>query len=281
MKFVSFRAGGSARYGLIKGGGVVDLTARLDYPDLRSLIAANGSAKAAGAAEGAAPDFPLSDIDYDPVIPNPDKILCVGLNYHEHRQETGMTQHKFPAIFPRWNDSQCGHLDDIILPKNASNLDWEGELAVIIGKGGRHIIEQDAMDHVFGYSIYNDASLRDFQKHSSQFTPGKNFPATGPFGPYLVTADEMGDLKGKKIQTRLNGEIMQNATLDDMIFGVPWLIAYLSSFTPLSPGDVIVSGTPGGVGWTRNPPHWMKVGDVVEVEIDGCGILRNAIAPEK
>ena len=281
MKFVSFRADGAARYGLLAGGGIVDLTLRRKHPDLKALIAAGAYKEAEEAAKGAAADFAPDQVAFDPVIRNPGKILCVGLNYHEHRAETGMTQHRFPAIFPRWADTQCGHLQPIVLPKNAVELDWEGELAVIVGKGGRHIAEKDAGAHIAGYACYNDASLRDFQKHSSQFTPGKNFPATGAFGPYLVTSDEMGDLKGKKIQTRLNGEIMQNATLDMMIFSVPWLIAYLSSFTPLSPGDVIVSGTPGGVGWTRNPPHWMKLGDVVEVEIDGCGVLRNEIGAEK
>jgi len=280
MKFVSFRIGDEARYGVLSDNGVVDLTVRLRFPDLKSLIAARVLDEAAEALMGAQTDFALDEIEFDPVIPNPGKVICVGLNYHEHRQETGMTQHTFPTIFIRWADTQVGHLDPIILPKNAEQLDWEGELAVVV-EGGRHIAEANAMNHVFGYACYNDASLRDFQKHSSQFTPGKNFPATGAFGPHLVTADEMGDLKGKKIQTRLNGEIMQNATLDDMIFGVPWLISYLSSFTPLNPGDVIVSGTPGGVGWTRVPPHWMKAGDVVEVEIEGCGILRNPIAAEK
>ena len=256
MKFVSFRIGDEARYGVLSGNGIVDLSVRLKYPDLKSLIAGGGHGDAADAVLGAKPDIDLGEIAFEPVIPNPEKIICVGLNYHEHRQETGMTQHRFPAIFPRWADTQCGHLAPIVLPKNAVELDWEGELAVVVSKGGRHIAEADAMNHVFGYACYNDASLRDFQKHSSQFTPGKNFPATGAFGPYLATADEMGSLEGKKIQTRLNGEIMQSATLDMMIFGVPWLIAYLSSFTPLSPGDV------------------------VEVEIDGCGILKNTIAAE-
>lgn len=281
MKFVSFRADNTPRYGVLDGENIVDLTDRLSYRDLLSLITANAADEAANAAKRATADFTTSDIRFRPVVPNPGKIICVGLNYHEHREETGMTQGKFPAIFPRWRDTQVGHREDVMLPRNTEQLDWEGELAVIIGKGGRHIGEADAMSHVFGYACYNDVSLRDFQRHSSQFTPGKNFPATGPFGPFLVTADEMGELDGKRIQTRLNGEIMQDATLDMMIFRPSWLIAYLSSFTPLSPGDVIVSGTPGGVGWTRNPPHWMKVGDVVEVEIDGCGILKNAIVAER
>ncbi len=281
MKFVSFRVNETPRYGVVDGENITDLTDRLGYRDLHSLIAADASAEAAKVSRAAGADYSTGEIRFLPVIPNPGKIICVGLNYHEHREETGMTQGKFPAIFPRWADTQIGHREDVVLPKNTQELDWEGELALIIGRGGRHIEAADAMSHVFGYACYNDVSLRDFQRHASQFTPGKNFPATGAFGPYLVTADEMGELKGKRIQTRLNGEIMQDATLDMMIFPPSWLIAYLSSFTPLSPGDVIVSGTPGGVGWTRNPPHWMRAGDEVEVEIDGCGILKNAIVAEE
>ena len=280
MKFVSFRAGQSARYGVVDGNNVVDLTARLSYPDLKSLITAGAYAQASRAAKGAAADYTLDQIVFDPVIPNPGKIICIGLNYHEHRKETGMTQHVFPNVFIRWPDVQVGHNAPIVRPRDSEQLDWEGELAVIVGKGGRYIAESDAAAHIAGYSCYNDASLRDYQKHGSQFTPGKNFPNTGAFGPFLVTPDEAGALAGKRIQTRLNGETMQSSTLDKMIFPPAKLISYLSSFTPLSPGDVIASGTPGGVGWTRVPSLWMKPGDVVEVEIDGVGLLRNPIAAE-
>jgi 2-keto-4-pentenoate hydratase/2-oxohepta-3-ene-1,7-dioic acid hydratase in catechol pathway len=280
MKFLSFRAGGAARYGLVDGNDVVDLTVRLKHPDLKSLIEADAAAEAASAAKGASADFTLDQITFDPVIPNPGKIICVGLNYEGHRKETGMTQHKFPNFFARWADTQVGHLQNIVKPLDSDQLDWEGEMAVIVGKGGRYIPQAQAMDHIFGYSCYNEASLRDYQKHSSQFTPGKNFPGTGAFGPHMVMRDAMGDITGKKIQTRLNGENVQSATLDMMIFPPTRLVEYISSFTPLSPGDVIVSGTPEGVGWVRKPPLWMKEGDVVEVEIDNIGIVRNSIINE-
>ena len=280
MKFVSFRAGGKSRYGLVDGDSVIDLTQRLKYPDLKSLIEADALDEAAEAVSGPA-EFDLDQIKYDPVIPNPGKIICVGLNYEGHRKETGMTQHKMPNFFVRWADTQVGHLENIVKPLDSDQLDWEGELVVIMGKGGRYIKQSDAESCIAGYSIYNECSLRDYQKHSSQFTPGKNFPGTGAFGPYMVTPDEMGELAGKKIQTRLNGETMQDATLDMMIFSPTRLIEYITSFTPLSPGDVIVSGTPEGVGWVRKPPLWMKGGDIVEVEIDNIGILRNPVVNEK
>lgn len=280
MKFVSFRAGGAARYGLVDGSRVIDLTTRLKFPDLKSLIVADAFAEAGRAAKGATADFALDEIAFEAVIPNPGKIICVGLNYQEHRNETGMTSHPLPATFIRWADSQIGHLEPMVRPRASEQLDYEAELAVIIGKGGRYIRERDAAAHICGYSCYNEGSIREFQRHSSQWTPGKNFPGTGAFGPFLVTPDEVGELAGKKIQTRLNGKAEQSSTLDMMIYGPSKLIEYFSVFTQLSPGDVIVSGTPGGVGWVRQPPLWMKAGDIVEVEIDGVGLLRNPIVAE-
>ena len=280
MKFVSFRAGGAARYGLVERNGVIDLTRRLKYPDLKSLITADAFAEAGRAAKGATADYALDQIAFDPVIPNPGKIICVGLNYQEHRNETGLTSHPLPATFIRWADSQIGHLAPMVRPRASEQLDYEAELAVIIGRGGRNIKESEAAAHICGYSCYNEGSIREYQRHSSQWTPGKNFPATGAFGPFLVTPDEVGELAGKKIRTRLNGKVEQSSTLDMMIYGPLKLIEYFSTFTILSPGDVIVSGTPGGVGWVRNPPLWMKPGDTVEVEIDGVGLLRNPIVGE-
>ncbi len=182
-----------------------------------------------------------------------------------------MTGDPYPAIFIRFADTQIGHLETVIRPRESEQLDYEAELALIIGKGGRHIKASEAMAHVAGYSCYNDVSVRDYQRHASQWTPGKNFPRTGPFGPFLVTPDEVGDLQGKKIATRLNRDTVQSSTLDMMIFPPPKLIEYISSFTPLYPGDVIATGTPGGVGWVRKPPLWMKPGDTVEIEIEGVG----------
>ena len=280
MKFLSFRAGNVARYGMVDGKNVIDLTARLKYSDLKALVAADASAEAARQAKGAAADFTLDQIMFDPVIPNPDKIVCIGLNYHEHLSETGMAKHDYPTIFIRWADTQVGHLQPLIRPRQSETFDYEAELAVVIGKGGRHIAQSNAMKHVAGYSCYNEVSVRDHQRHASQWTPGKNFPGTGAFGPFMVTPEEVGQLAGKKIQTRVNGKTMQSSTLDMMIFGVPKLIEYISSFTPLSAGDVIVSGTPGGVAWVRTPPPWMKPGDIAEVEIDGVGLLKNPIVDE-
>jgi len=280
MKFVSFRAGGAARYGLVEGNRIVDLTRRLKYPDLKALIVADAFAEAGRAAKGATADFTLDQIVFDPVIPNTGKIICVGLNYQEHRNETGMTDHPLPATFIRWADTQLGHLAPMVRPRASEQLDYEAELAVIIGKGGRYIKASEAAAHICGYSCYNEGSIREYQRHSSQWTPGKNFPATGAFGPFLVTPDEVGELAGKRIQTRLNGKTEQSSTLDMMIYGPHKLIEYFSGFTPLSPGDVIVSGTPGGVGWVRQPPLWMKAGDIVEVEIDGVGLLRNPVVAE-
>ena len=282
MKLVSFRAKGAAHYGVVSGNGIVDLSPRLGsrYADIKALIAANALAEAEKAAKGASADFKLDEIQFEPVIANPGKILCVGLNYEEHRVETGRPKVENPTIFVRFSDTQIGHLQPIVKPKLSDKVDYECELAVIIGKGGRYIAEADAYSHVVGYSCYNDVSIRDYQNHTSQWTPGKNFPASGPFGPWMVTSDEMGALPDKRIQTRLNGQVLQSAKFDQMIFPVPRIIEYCSRFTTLNPGDVIVSGTPGGVGMRRDPPVWMKAGDTVEVEIDGIGILKNPLVAE-
>lgn len=245
------------------------------WPTLREAIAAGALANAAIAASGRR--VRLADAVWLPVIPDPAKILCVGLNYENHRKETGRAVVSNPTIFTRFADSQTGHCRDIVLPPESHQLDYEGELAVIIGRGGRRIPAADALDHVAGYACYNDGSVRDWQAHTIQFTPGKNWPETGSFGPWMVTPDEFGPLGPQRLLTRLNGQVMQEAALSDMIFSVPQLIEYVSTFTPLSPGDVIVSGTPGGVGVKRDPPVFMKEGDRVEVEIDGLGVLVNTI----
>ena len=225
-------------------------------------------------------EFGFADITFLPVIPNPAKILCVGLNYETHRAETKRPEVENPTIFTRFADTQIGHKQPLIKPNSSERFDYEGEMAVIIGRGGRNIAEDKALDHVAGYACYNEGSVRNWQRHTSQFTPGKNFPGTGAFGPYMVTADEVGDYTKLPIQTRLNGEIMQDAKLTDLIFPVPRLISYISQFTPLSPGDVIVSGTPGGVGDRREPPVYMQPGDIAEVEIGMLGTLVNPVVAE-
>ncbi len=281
MKLASFRINGTATWGLIEGEEALDLGAVLRdrLPDLKSAIAA-GDLHGLSAHAGQAPRHPLSGIAWLPVIPNPDKILCVGLNYEDHRKETGRAEVGNPTIFARYANSQMGHLSPLIRPRVSTDLDFEGELAVIIGTPGRYVARADALGHIAGYACYNDGSVRDFQRHTHQFTPGKNFPDTGAFGPWMVTPDELGDLGPLRLQTRVNGQMVQEARLDQMIFDIPHQIEYCSTFTRLEPGDVIASGTPGGVGARRTPPLWLKPGDTVEVEIDKVGLLRNRVADE-
>ena len=279
MKFLTYSVGGETSFGLAAIGGVIDLKSRLGVPTLKALIAAGGLARAEAVADEAF-DHAWDDIAFAPVIPEPDKIICIGINYEEHRAETGRPVVAHPTVFTRFFNTQVGHEQPIVRPKASVTFDFEGELAVIIGTAGRAISEDRAFDHVAGYACYNDVSVRDFQQHTSQFTPGKNFPATGPFGPFLVTPDEVGPLGEQRIQTRLNGVVVQDAHLNQMIFNVPKLIAYCSIWTELKPGDVIVTGTPGGVGARRDPPLWMKPGDEIVVEIEGVGQLVNRVVDE-
>ncbi len=276
MRFVSFMHRDRASWGRIVGDEIADLGALPNAPsDLKAGIAAGALDNRAGAATLARADVKLL-----PVVPVPSKILCVGHNYETHRQETGRAKAEYPSIFTRFADTLIGAGQPIVRPAVSTMLDYEGELAVVIGKRARKIAEEDAMDYVAGFACFNDASLRDWQWHTSQFIPGKNFPATAPFGPELVTPDEIRDLSAVSIITRLNGQIVQQATVADMIFPIPKIIAYVSIFTELAAGDVIATGTPGGVGAKRTPPLWMKPGDLVEVEIAGIGQLANQVIEE-
>lgn len=284
MKLISFLVNGEASFGAVVDGatGVVDLGKALGgrYIDLRALIAADAIKEAEAAIQGAVADYPLASVTLLPVIPNPGKIWCCGLNYDEHVRETNREVNENPTFFLRIADSQTAHGDAIICPKESVMLDYEGELAVIIGKPGRRISEADAWDHIAGYACYNDGSLRDWQKHSQQWDPGKNFWKTGGFGPWMVTADDIPAGTVMSVTTRLNGEVLQHALTSMMIHSIERQIAYTSTIAPLQPGDVIVTGTPGGVGARRNPQVWMKPGDVVEVEVDRVGTLVNTIAAE-
>jgi 2-keto-4-pentenoate hydratase/2-oxohepta-3-ene-1,7-dioic acid hydratase in catechol pathway len=247
-------------------------------PDLKALIAAGLLPQAAALAQTAgAPRVPLAGLTLLPVIPNPGQIFCIGLNYAEHVRETGREVTETPVVFMRVPASQVAHGQDIMRPPESVRLDFEAEIAVIIGKGGRRIREADAWDHIAGYSCYNDGSVRDWQVATSQWTPGKNFWRTGGFGPWMVSSDEIVPGQVMRLQTVLNGQVMQDTTTDKMIHSIPRQIAYISTFTPLSPGDVIVTGTPGGVGNKRNPPVYMKPGDVCEIVVDAIGTLRNGI----
>ncbi len=279
MKLVSFSRLGKARFGAVVKDGVIDLTGKLD-PDvntIKELISLHMEDQAEEFIAGKNKDLSFSDIIFLPVIPDPEKIMCVGLNYVEHKKETGRPDVDNPTIFTRFADSQVAHMQPMIKPDNSDRFDYEAEMAIIIGKGGRFISEDEALNHIAGYACYNDGSIRNYQRHTSQYTPGKTFPGTGGFGPYMVTPSEVGDYRKLPIEIRLNGNIMQKATLADLIFPIPRLISYISEFTALSSGDVIVTGTPGGVGDKRNPPVYMVPGDIVEVDIGMLGVLRNPI----
>lgn len=282
MKLLSFERAGKPGFGAVVGNGIVDLGVALGnkYPDLKSLLAANALDEAARASAGRSADFSLDEVTLLPVIPEPGKIWCCGLNYGEHVRETNREVTEKPVFFLRFADSQVGHGQAILLPPESEQLDYEGEIAVIIGKPGRRIREEDAFAHIAGYACYNDATIRDWQRHTNQWIPGKNFYRTGGFGPWMVTADEIPPHTVMTLVTRLNGQEMQRATTDMMIHSIARQIAYASTVAPLNPGDVIVTGTPGGVGARRQPPVWMKPGDVVEIEVDRIGVLRNPVAAE-
>lgn len=280
MKLLSFLIDGRAAYGAVKGQGVVDLGRHLPWRSLRELLEADGLNRAAALLASEEPDYALDAITYAPVIPDPGKIICVGLNYRDHVAETGRTVTEKPALFARFATSQVGHLQPIIRPRVSEHFDYEGELAVVIGRAGRHVRREDALRHVTGYSCYNEGSIRDWQRHTSQFLAGKTFDQSGAFGPWLVTADEIPDPSRLMLETRLNGQTVQRTTTDLLITDVPDLVVYCSTIMTLMPGDVIVTGTPGGVGFKRTPPLFMKPGDTVEVEISGVGVLRNPVAAE-
>jgi 2-keto-4-pentenoate hydratase/2-oxohepta-3-ene-1,7-dioic acid hydratase in catechol pathway len=280
MKLASFIAEGKSRFGAVDGDGVVTLNERLGgrYASLREALAAGALDDIRKVIAGAKPDRKLSEITWLPAITDPEKILCAGINYRSHAAETGRELPKQPSMFLRLANSLTGHEGELIRPSVSQNFDFEGELAVVIGRGGRHIPAERALEHVAGYSCFVDGSVRDYQKFS--VTSGKNFPGTGPLGPWIVTTDEIPDPTRLTLITRLNGQEVQKSGTDLLIYSVPQIIAFCSDFTPLEPGDVIATGTPEGVGHRRNPPLWMKPGDVLEVEISGIGTLRNRVVDE-
>ncbi len=268
------RPDGTASWGVVDGEHVVDCSDTA--PTLRGALAAGMLPTTPPKAER----FALSEITYLPPIPDPEKIICIGLNYLTHIKEGGRDVPKKPTIFTRWANTQVGHGQALVRPSQSETLDFEGEMAIVIGRPARHTTREQAMSVIAGYSCYNDGSVREWQRHTSQFTPGKNFPGTGGFGPWIVTPDEVGDISKSTLMTRVNGEEMQHATLDDLVFDVPALIEYCAAFTSLEPGDVIITGTTGGVGAYRTPPLWLKPGDTVEVEVTGVGVLKNSVVQE-
>jgi 2-keto-4-pentenoate hydratase/2-oxohepta-3-ene-1,7-dioic acid hydratase in catechol pathway len=287
MRLLSFSSGGKESWGAVAGDGVIDLGTVLGgkYPALQDFIASPDYAERDAIVTGRKADHALAAIRFLPVIPRPEKIVCLVRNYMDHHQEVlaaGLQRElsKFPPIFLRVWRSQVGHGEPIVRPKVSHELDWEGELAVIIGKGGRHIAEKDAFGHIAGYSCYNDVSVREWQFHAKQIAAGKNFVGTGPFGPWMVTPDEIPDPENLKLDLRINGKTEQSSNTRQLIFKIPTIINYASTIFDLAPGDVLVTGTPAGVGWSRKPPQFLKPGDVVEVEIEKVGVLSNPVVDE-
>jgi 2-keto-4-pentenoate hydratase/2-oxohepta-3-ene-1,7-dioic acid hydratase in catechol pathway len=307
MRLVSFRRGNEIRLGAELDNGIVDLTethaallGERGVPEADAVVQAEDAVppdivaflergEAALQAARQTLEFaagnpqlalPASDVELLPPVPRPPKIVCAARNYGEHAAEAGVDILEFPNLFVRFATSLVAHGAPILVPKASPQADWEGELAVIIGRHGRHISKDDALDHVAGYSIFNDVSIRDWQFRVPQFVAGKNFDASGPFGPALVTKDEVPDPQALHLELRLNGEVMQSSTTAHMIFSVAALIEHVSSFATLEPGDVIATGTPSGVGFVRKPPRFLEPGDTVQVEIEQVGLLENPVAAE-
>lgn len=278
MKLATYELGGRSEIGIVEGEEMIRLSPALpaQVRSMSDLIRALSLAEIKDQADGSE-RVPLSALAFDVPVPDPGKIVCVGLNYEDHRKETGRPKTAAPSLFLRLPTSHVGHDIEIRKPSFSDELDFEGEIAVIIGKPGRDVSETQAYDHVFGYSCYNDVSVRDWQRHTTQWTPGKNMDGVGSFGPWIVTSDELGPAPDVRLVTRLNGEVMQEARSSQMNTSIQELIAYVSRFSRLNAGDVIVTGTPGGVGARRDPKLFMKPGDIVEVDVESVGILRNPI----
>jgi 2-keto-4-pentenoate hydratase/2-oxohepta-3-ene-1,7-dioic acid hydratase in catechol pathway len=290
MRFLSFEANGQAGIGWVKdihATDFVNLTlAAPELPrNLKDLICTPGGLAAADAAARKAPASAvqtMASVTMLPLIPNPGKIVCMGLNYADHAKEGGNARPEYPSFFLRGNSSMVGHNQPIVRPKASTQLDYEAELAVIIGKKARHLTANNALDCIAGYSCFNDGSIRNYQRKSSQWTIGKNFDGTGPFGPCLVTPDELPPgAAGLRIQSRLNGKVMQDANTDVFLWNVVEALRIITECMTLEPGDVIITGTPAGVGYARTPPVWMAPGDVCEIEVEGVGILSNPIVDEQ
>jgi 2-keto-4-pentenoate hydratase/2-oxohepta-3-ene-1,7-dioic acid hydratase in catechol pathway len=282
MKVISFEIEGKSSYGLVTDDGITDAGAELspEFEDLRALLEADALERLRE-FESRPTDFALDAVRYLPVVPNARKILCVGINYMGHIKETGREPPDYPVLFTRFSDSFTGHDEALIRPSVSKDFDYEGELAIIMGRTARHVTRDQALDYVAGYTVCNEGSVRDYQFHTIQFTAGKNFYRSGSLGPWMVTAGPDVDPTTFHLQTRINGTVLQDSPVDDLCFDIGQLVEYCSIWTPLNPGDIVVTGTPGGVGRVRKPPVWMKPGDIVEVDISGVGVLRNTIADEE
>ena len=282
MNFISFLKNNEERFGVVSDNKVTDLTGQIkNIKSLKELIRCNSLDEGRSYAKNNPADTDLNSIKLLPVIPNPSKIICVGLNYYDHVKETEKTIAENPVTFQRFNDSQAAHLENMIIPKASQTLDFEGEMALIMKDSESYLNEDDALSYIAGYSCYNDGSVRDWQRHTkSTFGMGKNFKKTGSFGPHMVLAQDIDDYKQLTIKTYLNGEVMQSASLSQLIFDLPFLISYVSKALPWRAGDVLVTGTPGGVGFKRNPPIYLKEGDKVDITISEIGTLSNTLQNE-
>ena len=279
MRIASYRKGSVDSYGLVTGDGIVDAGCRLPFRDLKAVIAADEFAPLRALASESA-DYMLEDVTFLPVVPNPDKIFCVGINYFEHMQEGGREPPEHPWIFMRHAASLTGHGQPLLLPPESEKFDWEVELCAVIGKRGRRIAKADALEHVAGYSVFNDGSIRRFQRHSPLWIAGKNFTQSGSAGPWLVPADDVDTTFNLRMQTRINGTTMQDDIVNRWHFSLETIIEYISIWAELTPGDMIAMGTPSGVGFARKPPVWLQAGDRLELEIEGLGMLAHTIEAE-
>jgi 2-keto-4-pentenoate hydratase/2-oxohepta-3-ene-1,7-dioic acid hydratase in catechol pathway len=280
LKLASYTRNTQSGFGVVVDDGIIDCSARGVGQSLKQVLASGALDEVRALADGGTADLAVDDVSLLPPIVHPGKVLCIGVNYRKHVLEMGRDLPEYPWVFTRSADSFVGHQDAMIRPAVSEQFDFEGELALVIGKTAHRVSAASALDHVAGYCCLNDGSIRDFQRHSGQFTAGKNFWRSGAMGPWLVTADEVGDPSALRLETRLNGEVMQSASTSDLIFDIPTLIEYCSTFARLEPGDVIATGTPGGVGAARKPPLWMRAGDTIEVSISGIGTLTNTVEDE-
>jgi 2-keto-4-pentenoate hydratase/2-oxohepta-3-ene-1,7-dioic acid hydratase in catechol pathway len=281
MRIASFDYQQQPGYGVVWDDGVRPAPPAFlaRYPDLKSVLVAGALSELAAAVRDPAP-LNINTLAFSMPVPDPAHIICVGMNYLEHIHEMGRKPPAYPSLFTRFTDTMVGHGQPLLRTRISTEYDYEGELAVVIGRRARYLKEADALDYIAGYTCFLDGSVRDWQNHTSQFIPGKNFPASGSCGPWLVTTDEMPDLSQLRLQTRVNAEVLQSAPFSDLCFNVPQIVAYCSGFCQLNPGDIIATGTPSGVGFARKPPRWLKAGDRIEVEIDGIGVLTNTVVDE-
>jgi 2-keto-4-pentenoate hydratase/2-oxohepta-3-ene-1,7-dioic acid hydratase in catechol pathway len=284
-RLATYSAGGKTAYGAVTDRGVIDLSARFgkEYPTLREVVAAGALMKLAEEAERSAPDVALDGIVWQIPIPAPEKIICIGVNYPDRNAEykDGSDAPKFPSMFMRTPRSFVGHNSPLVRPRASQQLDYEGEVTLVIGKAGRHIKEADALGHIAALTLCNEGTIRDWVRHAKfNVTQGKNFDATGSLGPWIVPYTNEAQIADIRLTTRVNGETRQDDRTSRLIFGIPYLLSYVSTFTTLMPGDIIVTGTPTGAGARFDPPRYLKPGDVVEVEADGIGVLRNGVADE-